>query len=120
MPRSLKTGLEYFPLNVVFNRAFRNLEEIHGCEGFTWMIKFWQEAYQTEDGIVDLNEEQGPLMAKQTRITPEKQNEIIATAKKYGMLQEIAPNIYTSERIQKNLSVVTLKREYARNYKKNE
>ena len=114
MARSRKIGLDYFPCDVNFSDSFKALEEIHGNDGHTWMIKFWQAAYKTPDGIVDLNGIRGALMAKQGRISREKQTEIIKDAKDLDLIKEISPDCYTSEEIQKIIATVELDRELGR------
>jgi hypothetical protein len=120
MARPIKTGLDYFPLNVNFNDSFKSIWELHGNDAFVWMINFWQAAYKTTDGKVDLKGIRGVIMAKQCRITLEKQNEIINDAKILGLIDEPLPEYYTSDGIQKRIVRVNQEREYARNYKKNE
>jgi|WetSurMetagenome_2_1015567.scaffolds.fasta_scaffold60387_6 hypothetical protein len=114
MSRPIKTGLDYFPMNVNFNDSFKALEELHGNDGFTWMVKFWQAAYKTQDGKVDLSGIRGVLMAKQARITPEKQREIIKDAKSLDLIEEYLPDFYTSDGIQKTLAKVNTERENGR------
>lgn len=120
MARPKKIGLDYFPMDVNFDDEFRALEELHGNDGFTWIIKFWQAAYKTDNGLVDLNDIRGVLAAKTSRILPEKQAEIIKDAITLGLLEEKSPGIYTSNGIQKRLLAVSSEREKDRNYHKNE
>jgi hypothetical protein len=114
MSRPIKTGLDYFPLVVNFNDSLKSLIELHGNDGLAWMIGFWQAAYKTNDGKVDLKGIRGALMAKQTRITIEKQDQIIKDAKNLELIEELLPEYYTSDGIQKTLAKVNIERENGR------
>jgi hypothetical protein len=119
MARSFKVGMDYFPCDVNFTDSFKVLEELHGNDGLAWMIKFWQAAYKTKDGVIDLRGARGALMAKQNRITPEKQREIIKHAVELELIQEKAPEYYTSDEIQETVSRVEFEREKGRIRAKN-
>ena len=69
--------LDYFPMDVRLDQKVEALESLFGNDGLVWILKFWQTAYQTDDGIVNLGEYFGDISAKNSRITIEKQNEII-------------------------------------------
>ena len=45
MARPLKTGLDYFPLDVSFDDNIELLEAEEGLEGFAILIKLWQKIY---------------------------------------------------------------------------
>lgn len=116
MARPKKIGLDYFPLNTTMNEQFKAIEELHGNDGFTWLIKFWQSAYKKIDGIVDLNGILGVIGAKTSRISTDKQNEIIKDCVSLGLLLEIEPGKYTSEGIQNRIKKIIGNREYDRIY----
>lgn len=120
MARPKKKGMEWFPCETEFNKNFRALEELHENDGFTWLVKFWQEAYKTEDGIVDLSGIHGVIVAKTARVSYEKQAEIIRDCLLIGLLKQIEPEKYTSNGIIKRHIRVIKKREYDRNRAKNE
>lgn len=120
MARPRKIGLSYFPMDTTLDENFESIEELHGNDGFTWMVKFWQAAYKTDDGIVDLSDIHGVIGAKKSRISTDKQSEILKDAIKLKLLYEVAPGKYTSTGIQKRLSKISDDREYDRNYAKNE
>lgn len=120
MARPQKKGMEWFPCETEFNKDFRAIEELHGNDGFTWLVKFWQEAYKTEDGIVDLSGIHGVIVAKTARVSYEKQAEIIRDCLLIGLLKQIEPEKYTSNGIIKRHIRVIKKREYDRNRAKNE
>lgn len=119
MARPKKIGLDYFPLDVNPDDQFKAIEELHGNDGFTWIVKFWQAAYRTNDGIVDLNGIRGVLAAKTSRISSEKQAEIIRDCIDLHLLYEVEPGKYTSNGIQKRLLKIRQDRENDRNYARN-
>jgi len=45
MARPLKTGLDYFPLDVVLDDNIELIEAEHGIQGFAILIKLWQKIY---------------------------------------------------------------------------
>jgi len=113
MARPKKVGLDYFPVDVDFDDKIQALELIHGNDGLAWLLRFWQTAYKTEDGIVDLSELFGELMANKCRITTEKQNSIIELLRKVGHLQHCGDGKYTSHGIQKRISAISSERRAA-------
>jgi hypothetical protein len=119
MARPIETGLKYFPVDTNFDDEFRALEELHGNDGFAWILKFWQSAYKTNDGIVDLSGIYRVLAAKTCRISTDKQEEIIRDALQLGLLTHLGNGKYTSNGIQKRIKKVVDEREKGRNYSKN-
>jgi hypothetical protein len=45
MARPLKTGLEYFPLDVILDDEYELIEAEHGLVGFAIVVKLWQRVY---------------------------------------------------------------------------
>jgi len=119
MARPRKTGLDYFPIDTTFDEKLESIEELHGNDGFTWIVKFWQSAYKTDDGIVDLSDIRGVIGAKKSRISSDKQNEIINDCIKLHLLYEVEPKKYTSNGIQKRIGKIKGDRNYDREYTKN-
>jgi hypothetical protein len=117
MARPQKEGLDYFPLDVYFDEKMTALESLHKNDGFAWMIKFWQKAYRTNTGIVDLNGIFGVIQAENSRITTGKQAEIIQDCLKIGLIAEVEPGKYTSNGIQKRISEIIKQRENERKRK---
>lgn len=111
MARPLKKELEYFPLDCEFDSQFKALEAVHGNDGTAWMIHFWQWAYRNEKGHVDTNGAKGVFLGENSRITQGKQSEIIKTAVELNLLYEAEPGIYTSNGIQKRISLINEMRE---------
>jgi hypothetical protein len=120
MARPKKIGLDYFPMDVSFNEQIQALESLHGNNGLVWILKFWQNAYKTEHGEVDLNGLFGDLSANNSRLTTDEQQRIISTCLQLGLLIEISKGVYTSNGIRKRISAVSKDREYAVNYRKKE
>ena len=120
MARPRKIGLDYFPVDVYFDEQLESLIELHGNDALAWMIRFWQKAYRTNDGIVDLSDIRGVIGAKTSRISTDKQSVIICDAIKLGLLIQKEPQHYTSNGIQKRLDKITKDRNNDRNYAKNE
>lgn len=55
MARPLKKGLDYFPMECQLDEDFEALEAQFGNDGFAIIVKFWQAAFQTPKGQIDLN-----------------------------------------------------------------
>jgi Domain of unknown function (DUF4373) len=113
MARPKKIGLDYFPVDVQFDRKIEAIEHLYGNDGLVWIIKFWQQAYQTEYGEVILNKLFGELLANNCRITPELQDKIILSAIELGLLIKIGENMYTSNGIKKRMAAVSSDRKKA-------
>jgi hypothetical protein len=120
MARPKKIGLDYFPVDVSFNEQVQALESVHGNNGLVWIIKFWQSAYKTEFGEVDLRGLFGDISANNARTTPEQQKKIISDCLQLGLLIEISDGVYSSNGIKKRICQVSKERENALNRRKNE
>lgn len=113
MSRPKKIGLDYFPVDTVFDEKIQILESKFGNDGLCWLIKFWQMAYKTETGEVN-TELFGELLANNSRITLIKQNEIILLCEKIGLLYRNEQTCcWTSNGIKKRISSVSKEREDA-------
>lgn len=117
MARPQKEGLDYFPLDTVFDEKVVALELLHKNDGLVWIIKFWQKAYNTNNGEVNLNGIFGVIQAENCRITIGKHQEIIKSCLELGLLIEINNGIYTSNGIQKRLDKVVKDRQSDRKRK---
>ena len=104
--RPKKIGLDYFPLDCLPDEKLRGLDTLQGNDGFTWIIKFWQCAYQTDSGEVDIRGLFGEVFAKNCRITTTKQNEIIETCINLGLLYKTDSGRLTSHGIKKRIEIV--------------
>ena len=117
MARPRKDGLDYFPLNIHFDEKISALELLHKNDGFVWIIKFWQKAYATNEGNVNLNNIFGVIQAENCRITTVKQADIIRDCLEIGLITELSPGIYSSNGIQKRLNEIVKDRENERKRK---
>lgn len=89
MARPRKTGLDYFPLDVVLDDKVEALECEHGCEGFTVWIKILQLAYQTEHGELNLTEVfRRKTLAKRANIDVKTLERIIETCVIVGLFDK--------------------------------
>jgi len=113
MARPKEKGLKYFPVDVVFDEKINAIESLFGNDGLVWVIKFWQSAYKNENGLVDLNGYFGEVLAKNCRITTEKQSEIINVALSVGLIFEYEEKKFTSNGIITRIKEVSKERESA-------
>jgi hypothetical protein len=109
--RPLKEGLDYFPLDTYFDEKIQALESVFKNDGLVWIIKFWQSAYRTNNGQVSFSGYQGVIHAENSRVTSEKQNEIIKLCVEIGLLIKIDEFHYTSNGIKKRLGHIVKERE---------
>jgi nitrogen regulatory protein PII-like uncharacterized protein len=112
MARPKKIGLDYFPIDTVFDEKVQVLESHFKNDGFVWIIKFWQMAYKTETGEVDMGLF-GELLANNCRITTETQANILSLCEKIGLLYKTEFGLWTSNGIKKRISSVSKEREDA-------
>jgi hypothetical protein len=103
MARPLKEGLDYFPLDTNFDEKIQAIESVFKNDGLVWIIKFWQAAYRTNNGEVSLDGYQGIIHAENSRITLEKQKEILKLCVEIGLLIKTNNKKYTSNGIKKRL-----------------
>ena len=115
MPRPKKIGLDYFPLDTVWDEKMKTILSVFGNDGLSWVLSFWQTAYRDEFGRVNVNKYFGEVLAKDSRNTVEKQNEILQVAIEIKLIKEIEPGIYTSNGIQKRIKEVSKERSSALN-----
>jgi hypothetical protein len=120
MARPKKIGLSYFPLDCIMDEKFRAFESVFKNDGFVWMIKFWQTAYQSENGCVDFDGIYGVIHPENSRITPGKHLEFLSMALKLGLIRQTEEKLYTSNGIQKRILTIYGEREKDRNRGKNE
>jgi hypothetical protein len=111
--RPKKIGLEYFPVDVDFDEKIDALEMLHGNNGLTWVIKFWQGAYKTETGEINLEGLFGELFANKCRITIEEHQKILESAIKIEFCYKSETGLYTSNGIKKRIAAVSKDREDA-------
>lgn len=120
MARPKKIGLDYFPLDVVFNEQIQALESVHGNDGLVWIIKFYQAAYRTEFGEVNLSGLFGSISANNSRTTPEQQKNIIADCIQLGLIYRVSDDVYSSNGVKSRIGKVSSDRKNALERRKNE
>lgn len=120
MARPRKTGLSYFPLDCSWDKEMSGFLSIHGNDGLSFMISFWQDAYSTDEGNVDYSGLFGSIAANNSRITNEQFRIMIHDAINLHLMKHLGDEKYTSDGIQKRLYAINAGREKARNRAKNE
>lgn len=110
MARPKKIGLDYFPVDVDFDNKVQSIELLHKNDGLVWVIKFWQQAYKSEFGEVDLHGLFGELFANNCRITTELHEKILETALAIQFCYKTESGLYTSNGIKKRISIVSKER----------
>lgn len=110
MARPKKIGLDYFPVDVDFDNKVQSIELLHKNDGLVWVIKFWQQAYKSEFGEVDLHGLFGELFANNCRITTEQHENILKTALAIQFCYKTESGLYTSNGIKKRISIVSKER----------
>lgn len=113
MARPKKIGLDYFPVDTSFDEKMQSFDLIYKNDGITFMVFFWQSAYRTTNGEVDLSGLFGELMANKCRITTEKMQEMLNTAKTLNLLYQTESGTWTSNGIKNRISLVSKEREDA-------
>lgn len=113
MSRPKKDGLDYFPVDTVFDEKIDAIESIHHNNGIVWVLRFWQKAYRTLTGMVDFNGLFAELFANKCRITLEEHENILKTAVLVDFCHEVSTGVYTSNGIQKRISSVSNDRKQA-------
>jgi nitrate/nitrite-specific signal transduction histidine kinase len=113
MARPRKTGLDYFPVDTSFDNKIQAFDLIYKNDGMAFILFFWQTAYQTETGEVDLSGLFGELLANKCRITVEKLNEMLETAQKLNFLYKTDSGLWTSNGIKKRIQSVSHERQSA-------
>ena len=98
----------------------RAVESVFKNDGFVWIIKFWQAAYKTNTGEVCLDGYHGVIHAENSRVTQEKQSEILKLCLEIGLLYKTESGNYTSNGIQKRIKHIMIERERWRNKEENE
>jgi hypothetical protein len=77
MARPLKSGLDYFPLDVAFDDPVELIEAEFGLEGLAILIKIWQKIY-ANGYYLDWNDDAALLFAKKINVNKDRIDTIIA------------------------------------------
>jgi len=112
MSRTIKTGLDYFPLDTNLDEKFEMIEAEHGLIGFAIIIKLYQEIYK--NGYYCLFDKKRKLLfCKQNNVDINDLNVIIKSALEWDMFTKKIYNDYnilTSAGIQKQFLKITERR----------
>ena len=104
MARPQKQGLDYFPLDTVFDTNMELIEAEYGLTGFAVVVKLWQKIYAECGYYCEWTDEVALLFAKRNNVGCNAVSEIIAAAIKRGIFDKDLYdkyNILTSSGIQK-------------------
>jgi hypothetical protein len=112
MSRPKKTGLDYFPLDVIFDDEVLLIDAKFGCAGLCVLIKLWQIIY-SNNYYIKWGERE--LLVYKTRINADINfiNDVINECLKWGIFNESLYNKYgilTSKGIQKRFIEATQRR----------
>jgi hypothetical protein len=87
MSRPLKTGLDYFPMDVEMDDKVELIEAKHGITGFGILVKLYQKIYK-EGYFINVTEETLLLLSKRISVDINKVNEVINDCIKYDIFNE--------------------------------
>ena len=103
MARPLKTGLDYFPLDVNIDDNIELIEAEHGIEGFAILIKLWQKIY-ANGYYIEWNEDMSLLFSRKINASVNMINDVINSCFKRNLFNKkmyFEHGILTSKGIQK-------------------
>jgi len=112
MSRTIKTGLDYFPLDTKLDEKFEMIEAEHGLVGFAIIIKIYQEIYKNGYYYI-WDKKRQLLFSKKNNVYIEDLNVIINSALEWNMFSNDLFNKYkvlTSVGIQKQFLKITERR----------
>lgn len=112
MARTLKQGLDYFPLNVNLDDKVELIEAKFGLVGFAVLIKLWQKIYSNSYYIL-WTEERKLIFKKQININLELLDEIVKDCLNWGLFDKTMFKKYkilTSKGIQSRYCEITQRR----------
>jgi len=112
MSRTIKTGLDYFPLDTKLDEKFEMIEAEHGLIGFAIIIKIYQEIYKNGYYYI-WDKKRQLLFSKKNNVYIEDLNVIINSALEWNMFSNDLFNKYkvlTSAGIQKQFLKITERR----------
>lgn len=120
MARPQKEGMDYFPhdTDAVSDEKTEALRALYGNDGYAFYFILLERIYRTSDFEIDISDaETIQILARKIAVTPEKFNQILATALKWGCFDREAYEkryVLTSQGIKKRASIVVKKREEMR------
>ena len=113
MARPVKTGLDYFSMDVHLDNKFQLIEAIHGIVGFAVVVKLYQKIYGEEGYYCEWSPEVSILFARACGVEYEKVSAILADAMRWKLFSEDMldnHSILTSVGIQKRYIEATARR----------
>lgn len=120
MARPIKEGMDYFPhdTNASTDKKIEALRAIHGNDGYAFYFIMLEQIYQEPNfelliSDAETREEMLQILSRKTAVTPEKFNQILNTAIKWGCFDKELyeqKGILTSNGIKKRAGVVLEKR----------
>lgn len=112
MSRSIKQGLDYFPMDVEIDNKIELIEAKHGIAGFGVLVRIFQKIYK-EGYYLDWNEETQLLFGRRINVDINSISAIINDCLKYNIFNEelyTKHHILTSTGIQKRYFNATYRR----------
>lgn len=109
----MKSGIDYFPLDVSLDSKFDLLEAEFGLEGFAAIIKLYQKIYGGEGYYMMWDEESALLFARRLGLSVAKVEKLVCAAVTRGLFnKELFENddILTSRGIQKRYFEIVSRR----------
>ncbi len=85
MARILKSGIDYFPLDVAMNEKMQLIEVQFGFAAFAMIVKLYQQIYSGYGYYCEWNEERSMLFCDKNKFDINMANEIISEALKRGL-----------------------------------
>lgn len=104
MPRPIKNGVDYFPLNVHLDEKFELIEAEFGLTGFAVVVKLLQRIYGQDGYYCEWNDEVALLFGKRIGLGGSAVSEIVSAAIRRGLFDQTLYDRYhilTSPGIQK-------------------
>lgn len=105
MARPIKTGLDYFPLDVDIDDKLELIEAEHGLTGFAIVIKLWQRIYKN-GYYIDWNQDNELLFARKLNLDVKQVNSVVRSCLHRNLLDN---TLYKKHRI---LSSVGIQKRY--------
>lgn len=103
MARPIKTGLDYFPLDVVIDDNVELLEAECGLVGYAILIKLWQKIF-SNGYYIEWNEDNAMLFARKVNVELTLVNTVVNVCLRRGLFDKNIfnnHNVLTSKGIQK-------------------
>ena len=110
----MKSGLDFFPLDVTLDTKFELIEAEFGLEGFAIVVKLFQMIYGQEGYYGEVNDEVVLLFSRRCGVGGNTVSEIISAAVRRGIFDKTLYEKYgilTSEGIQKRYFEAVKRRE---------